>query len=292
MDPVLIEVKQDRPGFDRFIGSWVCKGDTNIVIDVGPANSVNRLAGSLKAMDMERIDLVLLTHIHIDHVGGLADFLDHFPMANAICHDKGIKHLIDPSKLWAGSRNVLGEVAEVYGAVKSVKRERLIPHTEVDIKGFENIETPGHAPHHLSFGCRGNLFVGEAGGNYFTIRDSEYLRPATPPLFFLNECLKTIDRLLAMDDQPICYAHFGRAESSHGMLNRSRDQLMRWEGIIKKEMSMGEGDLMERCMGALLEKDPELRAFQTMAPDVRERERFFMGNSIKGYVGFLKNKPG
>lgn len=292
MDPILIEVKQDRPGFDRFIGSWVCKGDTNIVIDVGPANSVNRLTESLMAMDLERIDLVLLTHIHIDHVGGLADFLEHFPMAKAICHDKGIRHLVEPSKLWAGSRNVLGEVAEVYGAVKPVKPERLIPHTEANIKGFEIIETPGHAPHHLSFSCQGSLFAGEVGGNYFTIRGSEYLRPATPPLFFLDECLKTIDRLLAMEDRPICYAHFDRAESSHGMLNRSRDQLLRWEGIIKEEMSMGEGHLMERCMDALLEKDPELRAFQAMAPDVQKRERFFMGNSIKGYVGFLKNKPG
>ncbi|UCF56979.1 MAG: MBL fold metallo-hydrolase [Deltaproteobacteria bacterium] len=290
MDPILIEIQQGRPGFDRFIGAWVWKGDKNIVVDVGPANSVPRLIKSLKTMNLGRVDHVLLTHIHIDHAGGLADFLAHFPMANVICHSKGIRHLVDPSKLWAGSQKVLGELAEFYGPIKPVKEEKLIPHTEASIKDLKVIETPGHAPHHLSFAYQGNLFVGEAGGNYFRIQDLEYVRPATPSRFFLEVCLNSVDQLLALADQPICYAHLGRAESSHEKLKRFRDQLIWWGEIIKEEMSSEQGHLVERCMNRLFEKDPNLRAFNAMEPDAQVRERFFAANSVNGYIEYLQDR--
>jgi len=41
-------------------------------------------------------------------------------------------------------------------------------------------------------------------------------------------------------------------------------------------------------MARLLADDPELSAFKNMAPVDQEREKFFMGNSIKGYLGFLQ----
>ena len=288
MNPILIEIKQTKPGFNSFINSWVCKGDPNIVIDVGPANSANHLVESLRAMDMDRVDYILITHIHLDHAGGLAYFLEQYPMATVIVHAKGVKHLIDPSKLWAGSRKALGETAEFYGELKPVKQERLIPHTEAVLNNLEIIETPGHAPHHLSFCYQGALFAGEACGNYFAFHGQEYMRPATPPIFFLEECLTSVERLLAVEDQPMCYAHFGSVESSHRSLRKSRDQLLRWENIIKEVMSEGQPHLLKRCEERLLEKDPDLRAFWAMAPDFQERERFFLANSIRGYTGFLE----
>jgi len=255
---------------------------------VGPANSVNRLIASLMAMGMDRVDFILLTHIHIDHAGGLADFLDHFPSARVICHNKGTSHLIDPSRLWAGSRKALGEIAEAYGPIKPVKQEKLIPHTEANIKDLEIIETPGHAPHHISFHYKGKLFAGEAAGNYFTVQDQEYLRPATPPIFFLEDCLKSIEQLMALEDQTIYYAHFGSAVASKQFLNRFRDQLLRWKEIISKEIYTDSPQLIIRCVDRLLEKDPELNAFESMDPDTQERERFFIANSIRGYVGYLE----
>jgi len=287
-DCTLIEIKQKIPGFDRFIGSWVYRGDINLVVDVGPANSVGKLIEALMKMNMERVDYILLTHIHIDHAGGLAEFLEHFPMARAVCHDKGVRHLVDPSKLWEGSRKVLGEVAEAFGPLQPVKEEKCIPHTQAHIKNLVVIETPGHAPHHLSFSYRGNLFAGEAGGNYFSVQDTDYLRPATPHRFFLKDFLESLDRLIALDDQHICYAHFGDAPNSRQMLKRFRAQVLRWKEIIQKEMSAGSSDLTMRCMDSLLEKDPDLEAFKLMDPDTQKRERFFMANSVRGYMGFLQ----
>ncbi len=290
-DCTLIEIKQEIPGFDHFIGSWAYRGDIDLVVDVGPANSVGKLIEALMKMNMERVDYILLTHIHIDHAGGLAEFLEHFPMARVVCHDKGIRHLVDPSKLWEGSQKVLGEIAEAFGPPEGVKEKMCIPHTQAQahMKNLVVIETPGHAPHHLSFSYGKNLFAGEAGGNYFPVRDMDYLRPATPPRFFLKDFLESVDKLMALGDQRICYAHFGDAPNSRQMLKRFRAQILRWKEVIQKEMSPGSNDLVMRCVDSLLEKDHDLKAFRYMDPDTQKRERFFMANSVRGYIGFLQD---
>jgi glyoxylase-like metal-dependent hydrolase (beta-lactamase superfamily II) len=285
---MLIEIKQEIPGFDKFIGSWVYRGDINLVVDVGPDKSVGRLIEALIEMNIKRVDYVLVTHIHLDHAGGLGGFLEYFPKAQVVCHEKGIRHLVDPSKLWEGSRKTLREIAEAYGPPKAVKEEMCVPHTKAHIKDLMVLETPGHAPYHLSFSYRGNLFVGEAGGNYYSLRDIDYLRPATPPRFFLENFLGSVDRLIALEDQHICYAHFGDAQNSRQMLKRFRAQIFRWKELIQKEMSAGSDDLIKRCVNSLLEKDPDLKAFKLMEPDTQKRERFFLANSVKGYIEFLR----
>ena len=60
-----------------------------------------------------------------------------------------------------------------------------------------------------------------------------------------------------------------------------------WEKIIREETAGSNPLPVGRCMARLLVEDPELRAFQAMAPAVQERERLFIGNSVRGYLGFL-----
>jgi len=292
MRELLIEIKQDMPGFNPFFGSWVCRDGINFLVDVGPANTANRLIDSLVLLGLEKVDYILLTHIHIDHGGALADLLDYYPMAKVICHEKGIKHLVEPSNLWAGSLGVLGDLAKSYGPPKPVAKERLIPHTECNLKDLMVIETPGHALHHLSYSYKDRLFVGEAAGNYLTVNGLDYLRPATPPRFFLDLFLKSIDRLLALEDQPIRYAHFGGAANSHRMLNMFRDQLIRWEAIIGESVRQGGNSeyIITSCIDLLLEKDPNLAAFRILDPDIQAREKVFMANGVRGFVEFLKEK--
>ena len=287
-DCKLIEIKQKLPGFNQFIGSWFYRGDINFVVDVGPANSVFRLIDALTEMKIETIDYIFLTHIHIDHSGGLARFLKHFPMAKVICHEKGVRHLVDPKKLWEGSVKVLGEIAELYGPLSPVEEKYFISQNDILDKDIVVIETPGHAPHHLSFVYNRNLFVGEAAGNYFRVQGKDYLRPATPPRFHLTTFLNSIETLIQFEDVQICYAHFDKADSSHEMLNRNRDQILNWEKIIRRELLSDANDRIERCVDCLLSEDPELSAFEHLETNVQKRELFFIKNSIKGYLQYLE----
>lgn len=284
----LMEIKQELPGFDRFIGSWLYRGDVNLLIDVGPARSAKHLLESLAALDVKRVDYILVTHIHIDHVGGLAQILDYFPMARVICHDRAVRHLIDPSALWDGSLKVLKGIAEAYGRPGPIRQDVFIPHTQTPLRGLSMIETPGHAAHHLSFSFRGHLFAGEAAGNYYVLEQKDYLRPATPPKFFMKVFLASLEKLAALEDQHICYAHFGEADSSRRMTDRFRSQVLRWHRVIDEELSRGEEDPPTRCVDRLLKEDPDLQAFQDMSPDMQERERFFISNSVRGFLDFLR----
>jgi glyoxylase-like metal-dependent hydrolase (beta-lactamase superfamily II) len=165
-----------------------------------------------------------------------------------------------------------------------------VSHRDARIDGLEILETPGHAPHHLSFSYEGMLFPGEAGGNYFTIGDTDYMRPATPPLFFMDNCLKSIDQLLSLADSPIFYPHFGRADRSHPLLERHREQLIRWKMIIAQESASGNSLSAEKCLERLLQEDPELHSFSAMTTEAQGRERYFMSNSIAGFSGYIQGK--
>jgi glyoxylase-like metal-dependent hydrolase (beta-lactamase superfamily II) len=290
MEPILVPIRQDVAGLQGFTGSWICGRDPNIITDIGPASSVKYLVEDLSKLHFETIDFVLISHIHVDHAGGLSEFLDRFPMARIICHSKGIRHLVDPGRLWEASLKTLGDLARAYGEVRPVDADRLIPHTQAAVPGLRVIETPGHAAHHLSFVYRGNLFVGEAAGVYYRMENREYLRCATPAPFFLEETLKSIDRLHDLEDQPICFAHIAKGLSSKAMLARARDQILRWQTTLEGEISKGRDELALRCMQEILARDPEVRSFQAMGTEEQDRERFFLVNSIKGFLEYLSKQ--
>jgi len=292
MREIFLPIKQDLPGFNPFFGAWVCQGDLNIMVDVGPANTANRLLDSMEISGIERLDYILLTHIHIDHGGALAAVLARYPEARVICHEKGIPHLVDPSKLYEGSLKVLGDLARTYGKPSPIAEDRTIPHTKCRVDGLRIIETPGHAIHHLSFTYGKRLYAGEAAGNYFIVEKQDYLRPATPPRFFLDVFMKSVDRLLALEDQPIRYAHVESAENAHRLLRLFRGQLLFWEAMIGESVTRGgrRKDIIGNCVDRLLNEDPSLKAFSSMDEPTQKRERVFMANSVNGFVGFFEEK--
>lgn len=286
----LLSINQTHPGFEGFFSCWVCRSDLTVLVDLGPACSAPDLLTQLGHMGVRHVDYVLLTHIHIDHAGALGAVLERYPEARAVCHGRGLKFVVDPARLWEGSRQVLGELADYYGPPPPVDASRLIAHTDLNVPGLGVIETPGHAVHHVSYTWLGHLFAGEAAGNYFVVKGQDYLRPATPHKFFLPEALASVERMMELDDQPIHYAHAYTSPGSHVMLQRFHDQLNRWRDIVGAQLGLGDTpDLESRCVEALLTGDPELKAFKRMDVATRAREKSFTGNSVRGFLGFLRD---
>ena len=85
------------PGFRKFISSWCgqINGQT-LVVDPGPLSTIPHLVNELRRHNIQRIDYVLLTHIHIDHAGGTVALLNEFPTARVLWHQEEIRRMVGP----------------------------------------------------------------------------------------------------------------------------------------------------------------------------------------------------
>ena len=287
----MIDVQPPIPGQSEFIGIYVFGTEQVVLVDVGPHSSAGSLVEGLEVLGVNPNDVshILLTHIHIDHAGATADLLKFLPNAQVVVHPRGSAHLVNTEKLWQGSLQVLGDMAEKYGRPRNIPQERILLGEDGMRIGLRNgvelevIHTPGHAAHHLSFleGKSGLLFAGEAGGDY--IGKVDLLRPATPPALMLDYKLASIDKLLERRPKTIYYAHFGSGGDAQGKLRRYREQLKLWQSVVSE--ALRNGTQSEGIFSALMEKDVTLEGLKKLPDDQYQRECYFMYNSIKGFVG-------
>lgn len=290
-DLFLVDLDLPREGFRRFIASWVLRqGSTALVVDPGPRATLPTLLSALDELGVERLEGVLLTHIHIDHAGGAGLLLDRFPDARVLCHPKGIPHLEDPTRLWEGSRQILGDLAGAYGAIAPVPRANLCFGEALDLGPWRvhAVETPGHAPHHASYRLGDVLFAGEVAGVRYDLPSGAYQRPATPPVFLPEVFLASIDRVAALGASHLCLGHYGLSSRPAEVLETARAQIAVWLAAAGGRLRAGGGE--EEIFRDLLEADPHFGRFRELPGDIRARERYFAGNSIAGVCGALRDR--
>ena len=289
----LFDLEQRMTGFRRFISSWLyLSKHITFLVDPGPLNSVEVLIESLKALEVNRIDYILLTHIHIDHAGGTGRLLEIYPEAMVICHPGGIEHMINPEKLWRGSLKVLGEIAEGYGEILRVPEESISFRKEINTHGQMIVatETPGHAQHHLCFTFREFLFAGEVAGVNYVMDQNIYTRPATPPRFKLEISLASLDKAIALAPDVICFGHYGYRKDALAAMQSAREQLILWTETVREELSQGSENLKARVIKTLTAKDPAFANLELIDPDIRIREEYFIGNSIRGMQEYIEKE--
>ncbi len=288
----LIVLSPPINGFQDFIGAWLVAGPEAVyLVDVGPASTADQLIGAITALGVDRLDYICLTHVHIDHAGAIGHLARQFPGTPVVCHPKGAPHIIDPERLWQGTVKTLGETGRAYGPMLPVDPSLIATEPQLASAPFRLLDTPGHSPHHYAISTNGCLFAGEAAGVCLRLPSGDiYLRPATPPRFFLETTLSSIDRLMATRCETLCYGHFGMREDGLRMLSRHREQLLFWEKTLAVEAAgkdMDPEDVANRWVDLLLAEDPLLRGFSQLAPAVQVRERGFLRNSVKGFAGYL-----
>jgi len=278
-------------GFTKFISAWLYQGEKfTFLVDPGPLASIPHLLDELKGKGIEKLDYILLTHIHIDHAGGTGELLKSFPEARVICHPQGIKHMITPEKLWQGSLKVLGYMAEVYGEIIPVPEANISFSEAVGDTGISVFKTPGHAQHHLCFLFDGLLFGGEVVGVRSPVQSGIYMRPATPPRFMLDVALDSVERMLELKPEKMVIAHYGLVEPAMDYLEIGRDQLKLWVQGVEAVAMAGDAESEERLFEWLLEHDSSYARIKELDSETYARERYFLGNTMRGMIGYIESR--
>ncbi len=195
------------------------------VVDTGTNASVPRILSALAAAGIapDKVAWVMLTHIHLDHAGGAGSLMCALPNAKLLVHPRGVRHMVDPTRLWEATAAVYGaeQAFALYGRLVPVAPERVVAAEDglvVEMAGrrFTVFDAPGHARHHIAIWDEGAraFFTGDAFGLSYRELDVEgraSVFPTTTPSQFDPAAMHaTIDRLLAAAPEAMYLTHYSR----------------------------------------------------------------------------------
>jgi len=197
----------------------------DVLVDPGPESSHRALLDGLDGFVPRAI---LLTHIHFDHAGATGALCRLWPDAEVWVHERGARHMADPSRLVASAKRIYGdEFDRLWGDVVAVPQERMRVLTGGErIDGFRVEYTPGHASHHVAYlhEDSGWAFTGDVAGVRIA-RDQPIVPPTPPPDIDVEAWLQSIDTVQAWDPAALALTHFGAYEDVAAHLDSLRAAL-------------------------------------------------------------------
>ena len=248
--PGVIEIDTLLGGWERVTAGYLITGPAPVLVETGSQSSVPALLQALDALGVGPQDLagVAVTHIHLDHAGGVGDVARAFPAATVYVHGKGARHLIDPTRLVDSAARVYGPLLDsLYGRLDPTPAERihvLEDGEEIRVgpdRVLVTVDSPGHAKHHLALhdSASGVLFAGDAVG--VRLPDAGVLRPATPPPDFdLDQALHSLERFAARRPAGLALAHYGLMPDPGSLLDEARDTLRSWAAVAERAWRAGD----------------------------------------------------
>ena len=255
--PVVFQVADGITAIDTFMGrrarytaAYLLDAAEPTLVETGPGTSVEPVVAALDHLGIEPRALahIVLTHIHLDHAGGVGQLAERFPMATVWVHERGAPHLVDPSRLVASTARVWGEreMRELFGPAEPVSDERVRPLHHADVirsgdRELEVLDTPGHASHHVALvdSRTGAVFTGDALGIH--VPDLPVLRPATPPPEFdLERYVASIERIRSAAASILLFAHFGPLADVDATCDLAIQRVRDWASVVEDGVRDGD----------------------------------------------------
>jgi glyoxylase-like metal-dependent hydrolase (beta-lactamase superfamily II) len=236
--PGVLEIDTLLGGWERVTAGYLIEGSAPVLVETGSQSSVPVLLAALDSIGVgpDQLAGVAVTHIHLDHAGGVGNVARAFPSATIYVHEKGARHLADPSRLIDSAARVYGSLLDsLYGRLDATPAERLHVLTDgeeitVDTdRVLVAVDSPGHAKHHIGLhdSLSGVLFAGDAVG--VKLPDGGVLRPSTPPPDFdLDQALTSLSKFAARRPSAIALAHYGLLEDPEELLAEADGTLRQW----------------------------------------------------------------
>jgi len=291
----VVEIDTLLGGWEKVTAGYLVEGPDPVLVETGSQTSVPALLAALDTLGVGAEDLagVAVTHIHLDHAGGVGDVARAFPNATVYVHEKGARHLADPTRLVESASRVYGHLLDdLYGRLEPTPAARL--HVLADGEEIEvgpsrvltTVDSPGHAKHHLALhdSQSGILFVGDAVG--VRLPDAGLLRPSTPPPDFdLDQAVTSMRRFAARRPAGIALAHYGLVPDHESILEEAEDTLQRWAAVAERAWHDGR-DIAEALSESFTLSDDGL------APEAREKMETLNGihSNAAGFRRWLETR--
>jgi glyoxylase-like metal-dependent hydrolase (beta-lactamase superfamily II) len=234
----VFQIDTRMAGWDGITAGYLIRSDRPCLVETGTAPSAPVVRDALTRLGIGAEDLatVVVTHIHLDHAGGAGDIAAMFPAAQIVVHQRGARHLADPSRLMAGARLVYGDALDrLFGVLAPVPADRIVSLDDtgtIDLGGGRHLDShyaPGHAKHHVGLidSDSGDLYTGDAAGVY--VPETADLRPATPPPDFdLETALGSLRKFAALQPSRLLFSHYGPVSEVTETLDRSAEEIRVW----------------------------------------------------------------
>ncbi|QCJ45745.1 MBL fold metallo-hydrolase [Haloprofundus sp. MHR1] len=222
---------------------YLVDADRPAVVDTGIGTHYEYILDAMDevGIDPEAVAYVLPTHVHLDHAGGAGFLVEACPNASVLCHDIGVRHLVDPSRLVEGTKAAVGDQWEFYVDPKPVPEERIDGiegGDEIDLgdRTLDVIHAPGHAPHQVMFHDRETdaLYTGDAAGIWVP-SENEIRQTSPPSQFDLEQCLEDVNTIVERDPETLCFGHFGPCEFSEELMGEYKRILVEWVEAVRRQ---------------------------------------------------------
>jgi len=247
-----VEVYEIVSGIDpcpEFIKTFVVRDLVNgvsIIIDPGPASSASKVLEALEKLGIRKeVRAVFATHIHIDHYGAGPRICRELKVPLYV-HPRAVKHVIDPSKLWRASIEVLGDEALALGKPEALNADLVRDFSDGQEHSFGglrlvSLHTPGHAPHHAVYIVNDLLtFTGDACGGYDAELDIVF--PTSPRGLKLDIYVQSLEKVLresvSRGVKFVCYTHLSTARNPREKIVRHARQLAAWIDFVRNRGSL------------------------------------------------------
>ena len=196
-----------------------------LIIDTATNHSAKRFLNALHTMNIspESVEWVVLTHVHLDHAGGAGLLMKMCPNARLAVHPRGVRHMVNPEKLWASVISVYGkeEAEKQYGQLIPVDENRVFAVDDGEVIRFENrrlqiFDAPGHANHHIVIFDEESksFFTGDAFGIAYpelASKDGEFIFiSSTPTQFDPVKFGTTIKKIMGQKPRSCFLTHFSK----------------------------------------------------------------------------------